>query len=230
MRAGRAFQKGCPRGNDGGGMWGAVDNNLDPTPSRVQPCGPFLGLGRADGGSPGTWRKKAGGRPERGSRGPGAGWPARLGPAVPASRGASPPGRCGSGPPNPGQGCLPPPRGPGRQMPPAAPPPHLSLGADRAREPAALGVQPGARPLTSAPLLHSCPALRSEVSPPRFSPPQSSLAGAGDRARCYLPPPPPVRALRATPPTPRDFQGLPFSNARQMKGPLSSGQGSVGDV
>lgn len=208
---------------------GVVDNDLDPTPSRVQSCGPLLVLGRAGSGSPGTRRKKARGRPEKGSRGPGAGWLARVGPAVPASRGASPPGRCGSGPPHPGQGYLPPPRGPGRQMPPAAPPPPRSLGADRAREPAALRVQPGARPLTSAPLLHSCPALSGRKSVlPGFRH-LSLLAGAGDRARCYLPPPP-VRALRATRPTPRDFQGLRFPSPRQMKGPLSSGQGSVGDV
>lgn len=206
-----------------------VGNDLDPTPSRVRPCGPSLGLGLAGDGSPGTQRKKAGGSPERGSRGPGTGWPAHLGPAVPANRGSRPPREVRVGASSPWAGLptsTPRARAPNAPCRPS-PTPESELTGPASQRPSGSSRVPD--PSLQRPF--STPAPHSQVGSQSSQVFATSvlLAGAGDRARCYLPPPP-VRALRATPPTPRDFQGLPFPNPRQMEGPLSSGQGSVGDV
>ena len=125
------------------------------------------------------------------------------------------------------RGHRPPPRRPGRQTP-LLPLPHpgaAALTGSASRRPAASGRGPDPRFCAPFPRVPRTPG--SEVSSPRFSSPQAFLAGAGDRARCYLPPPPPARALRATPPTPRDFQGPRRPNPAKCRAPLI-GPGSAG--
>lgn len=203
----------------------------DLTPSRVWPCSPSPGSGQVATVGPGT-RKKAkvpGGEADVPRRDGGG-----LGPAVHADLGRQVPGRCGWGPPwlpfLPGQGHLPPPRGPGRQMPPLSPPPPhrgaKALTGPASRRPPGSGLAPDPRLLRPFPASAPHPQVRRRF--PRVFATSVFLAGAGDRARCYLPPPPQGPRPEGHPSNPSGFPGSPPTYSRQMEGPPSSGQAPLG--
>lgn len=212
------------RGEDGGQRPGP---DALPNPA----VGPVAGPRAAGGGSGGGGsrdREGEGRGPGRG-RGAEAGWRARVPPCTRSWAPAPEEVRVAASPM-----ALSPRAGPPTSTPPArapdappSPPPPRGCGSDRAREPVARSLRPVARPPLLCPVSPCAPHPRVGSQFPPVFVTSAFLAGAGDRARCYLPPPPPARALRATPPTPRDFQGSPQPNPAKCRAP-SSGQALLG--
>lgn len=209
-----------------GGWWTTTWIRHPPESNRAAPC---WSLGGRGAGPPEPGGRRQGGGRRREAEVPGQdGWRAWVQPCRRAGAPA-PLGGVGRGLLTLGRATYLHPAGPGAKCP-LPPLPHP--GASALTGPASQRPSESSRvPDPSLQRSFSTPAPHSQVGSRSSQVFATSvfLAGAGDRARCYLPPPP-VRALRATRPTPRDFQGLRFPSPRQMKGPLSSGQGSVGDV